>query len=115
VPEDQAEQAARHQQQRRGEHGDEQGQVQRGHAEADGGRGDDVEQGHLLARGRVRAALPQPGADHDRHGDGRHRAETDDDQAQRPEIMGEPPDVADHQREHPRREGHRQHAHEPQR
>jgi hypothetical protein len=58
VHQDQAEQVARHQQQRRGEHDREQRQVQRGHAEADRGRGDDVEQGDLLARGRVRAALP---------------------------------------------------------
>jgi prefoldin subunit 5 len=115
VPEDQAEQVARHQQERRGEHGDEQGQVQRGHAEPERGRSDDVEQGDLLARGRVRAALPQPGADHDRHRDGRNRAEADDDQPQRPQIVGEPPDVAGHQCEHPGCEGHDQHAHEPQR
>jgi hypothetical protein len=78
VPQDQAEQVARHQQQRRREHDREQRQVQRGHAEADRGHGDDIEQGDLLARGRVRAALPQPGADHDRHGDDGHRAEGDD-------------------------------------
>jgi hypothetical protein len=87
VPEDQAEQAARHQQQRRGEHDREKRQVQRGHAQGGRGRGDDVEQGDLLARGRVRAALPQPGGDHDRHSDAGHRAKTDDDQPQRPEIM----------------------------
>jgi hypothetical protein len=80
VTEHQAEQVSRHQQQRRGEHGDEQGHVQRGHAQADRGRGDDVEQRDLLARARVRAALPQPGADHDRHGDDGHRAEGDDSQ-----------------------------------
>jgi hypothetical protein len=115
VPQDQAEQVARHQQQRRGEHDREQRQVQCGHAEADRGRGGDIEQGDLLARGRVRAAFPQSGGDHDRHGDAGHRAKSDDGQPQRPEIVRQPPDVASHQREHPGREGHRQHAHEPQR
>jgi hypothetical protein len=115
VSQDQAEQIARHQHQRRGEHDSEQGQVQRGHAEAGRGRGDDVEQGDLLARGRVRAALPQSGGDHDRHGGAGHRAKSDDGQPQRPEIVRQPPDVAGHQREHPGREGYGQRPHEPQR
>jgi hypothetical protein len=115
VSEDQAEQVARHKQQRRGEQDREQRQVQRGHAKADRGRRDDIEQGDLLARRRVRAALPQTGGDHDRHGDAGHRAKADDGQPQRPQVVRQAPDVAGHQREHPGREGHDQRAHEPQR